>query len=201
MGQYYTPYVRHGEKRKVFDNKVDGEWVGLKLMEHSYWRNAYVGQAINDIYYNKGNVCWVGDYYDECDYSQVNCDKETVKAIGDYVWNEKTKHIEGSRKTSRSLTDCLLVNHTKKVFINGNEYYKNNMWLETWDGKEYPCCINPLPLLTCSASHSGGSYYGTNKELCGTWFNDLLEVVENYDDGELLEKGYTKLDVRFSERD
>ena len=180
MGQYYLPYVKTGEHVKVFDNKVDGEWEGLKLMEHSYWRNHYVGNVINEIYYNRSHVCWVGDYYDECDYEQVNCkDRETVKKIGDYVWNEKTKKKECKIKNSRSLVDCLLVNHTKKIYLSGNEYYKRNMWLETWEDKEYPWCINPLPLLTCSANHSGGSYYGINRELCGTWFNDELEVVED----------------------
>ena len=200
MGQYYSPYVKHNSTVRVFDNQIDEDWQGLKLMEHSYWGNRYVGQVINDIYYNKGNVCWVGDYYDEDNYSQVNCDRETVKTIGDYVWNEHTKHIKGTRKNSRGLANCLLVNHTKKCFIDCDEYYEKNKWFETWEGKDYPWCINPLPLLTCSASHSGGSYYGINKELCGTWFNDLIEVVDDFEEKSLIEKGYTKFEPTFSER-
>ena len=201
MGQYYLGYVNHNGKIKVFDNRVDGEWAGLKLMEHSYWRNSYVGQMVNDIYYNKGQVCWVGDYYNEDDYSQVNCDKELVKSIGDLVWNKKTKLIKSTRKNARSLVDNLLVNHTKKVFINGNRYFENNKWFEEWEGKQYAWCIHPLPLLTCSASHSGGSYYGINQNLCGTWFNDVIEVVEDYDEEDLIKKGYTEFKPKFSEKE
>ena len=29
------PYVKHGKEIKVFDNHIDGEFQGLKLMEHS----------------------------------------------------------------------------------------------------------------------------------------------------------------------
>lgn len=204
MGQYYLGYVKHNKQVKVFDNKVDGEWMGLKLMEHSYWRNSFVGQVVNDLFYNKGRVCWVGDYYDEDNYSQVNCDKETVKKIGGIVWcdDDKSpiKKIEGTKANSRSLVDCLLVNHTKKVYINGNKYYEKNKWFEEWQGKKYPWCIHPLPLLTCSASHSGGSYYGINNDLCGTWFNDLLEVVEDWDEEDLIKNGYVEFEPTFSER-
>ena len=35
MGQYYLGYVNHNGKRKVFDNYVEKDWQGLKLMEHS----------------------------------------------------------------------------------------------------------------------------------------------------------------------
>ena len=203
MGQYYLPYVKHGKTIKIFDNKVDGEWEGLKLMEHSYWSNSFVGQVINDLFYNKGKVCWVGDYYDESDFAQVNCDnKQLVKEIGELVWLESSpiKKIKGKIQTSRNLSGCLLVNHTKKEFIDGDEYYQQNRWFETWEGKSYPWCINPLPLLTCTASHSGGSYYGINAHLCGTWFNDELEVVYNYEKEDLIEKGYQQFEPLFSER-
>ena len=202
MGQYYLGYVNHNEKHKVFDNHVDGDFTGLKLMEHSWWLNSMVGNVVNDLFYNKGQVCWVGDYYDECDYAQVNCDKEIVKKIGDLVWDEKsdTKRIKGTSRNFRSLADCLLVNHTKKVYINCNKYYENNKWFENWEGKQYPWCINPLPLLTCSASHSGGSYYGINKELCGTWFNDELEVIDEYGEEDLIQKDYVEFEPKFSER-
>ena len=203
MGQYYMPYVKQGKKEIKFDNRVDGEWEGLKLMEHSYCGNNYVGQVINQIFYKKGKVCWVGDYYNEDDYYQINCDdKEEVKRIGDLVWDDDSplKETKSTVKNSRRLNGCLLVNHTKKCFIDFDEYYESNKWMEEWKGRQYPCCIHPLPLLTCSASHSGGAYYGINKDLCGSWFNDELEVVYNYEDERLIQKGYTKFEVWFSEQ-
>ncbi len=199
MGQYYLGYVKKGDKVKVFDNRVDGEWTGLKLMEHSYWGNTYVGQVINELFYSKGHVCWVGDYYSEDDYSQVNAEKDVVKTIGDYTWNDNTKQTKSFKRKTRTLGDCLLVNHTKKVYINGNEFYAKNKWLETWEDESYYMCINPLPLLTCSASHSGGSYHGINKEDCGTWFNDELEVVLEWEDYKLNKLGYKKVEYEFRE--
>lgn len=201
MGQYYTPYVKQGKKEIKFSNVVDGDYNGLKLMEHSWWLNCYVGQVVNQIFYKKGNVAWVGDYYDEDDYAQVNCNKEEVKRIGELVHKKTSplKETASHTRKARTLSDCLLVNHTKKLFINGNKYFKENKTVETWNGKDYDCCVHPLPLLTCSASHSGGSYYGINKDLCGTWFNDVLEVVFNWEEGKLIGKGYTEFEPKFRE--
>jgi len=203
MGQYYLGYVNHNGKQKVFDNRVDGSWSGLKLMEHSWWLNSYVGNVVNDLFYNKGNVCWVGDYYAEEDYTQINCGKELVKAIGEYVWgngdNEEPIKTKSTRKKVRYLYNCLIVNHTKKQVLKCDEYFKNNKFVETWDNEEWESCIHPLPLLTCSANHSGGSYYGINQDQCGIWFNDEIEIVLIWDLEELLKNGYEEVMFFFKE--
>lgn len=201
MGQYYLGYVNHNGEHKVFDNHVDGDFTGLKLMEHSWWFNSMVGNVVNDLFYNKGYVCWVGDYYAEDDYAQVNCGKKLVKVIGDLVWNMKSKdYIKCTRKKVRYLTNCLIVNHTKKQILVCDDYFEHNKYLEKWNDEEWFECIHPLPLLTCSASHSGGSYYGTNKDQCGIWFNDSIEIVLAWELDSLLKKGYTKVMFEFSER-
>lgn len=203
MGQYYFGYVNHNGKRKVFDNRVDNDWQGLKLMEHSWWLNSMVGNVVNDLFYNKGQVCWVGDYYTEEDCAQINCDKESVKAIGEYVWgngdNKEPIKAKCTRKKVRYLHNCLLVNHTKKQILVCDDYFERNKYLEKWNDEEWFECIHPLPLLTCSASHSGGSYYGINKEQCGCWFNDAIEVVLAWELDKLLKKGYTKVMFEFKE--
>lgn len=199
MGQYYLGYVRRGDKFKVFDNKVDGNWTGLKLMEHSYWLNSYVGNVVNDLFYNKGEVCWVGDYFAENDYEQINASKEIVKAIGEKVWGKESKQIKCSRTKVRYLFNCLIVNHTKREIIVCDDYYEKNKVLEKWDNEEWFECIHPLPLLTCSASHSGGSYYGINNNLCGSWFSDCIEVVLRWELEDLIAKGYKTTDYRFKE--
>ena len=201
MGQYYLPYVKTGNKIKVFDNKVDGDYNGLKLMEHSYWLNRFVGNVVNELYYNKSRVCWVGDYYDECLGEQPNCDDdELILRIGKRVWSDKAKIEESHANNSVSLDHLILVNHTKKIFIVGDNYYHRNKWMETWDNKPFAWCVHPLPLLTCTSSHAGGSYYGINKDLCGTWFYDLLEVVDENDLDDLEEKGYIEFKVEFTEK-
>lgn len=204
MGQYYLGYVNHNGKIKVFDNKVDGDWQGLKLMEHSYWFNSMVGNVVNDLFYNKSRVCWVGDYYAEDDCSQVNCEKAFVKAIGEYVWgvgdNEGAKRVKCTRKKVRYLTNCLIVNHTKKEILVCDDYFNYNKHQEEYQGETWDECIHPLPLLTCSASHSGGSYYGTDRDLCGIWFNDLIEVVLYWELNKLLKEGYVTKMFEFTEK-
>ena len=200
MGQYYLGYVNHNGKTKVFDNHVDGDFTGLKLMEHSWWLNSMVGNVVNDLFYNKGQVCWVGDYYDEEDYAQVNCGKEVVKAIGDYVYQLKEKdYTKCTRKKVRYLYNCLIVNHTKKQIIVCDDYFEHNKTLQKWKDEEWFECIHPLPLLTCSANHSGGSYYGTNRAQCGIWFNDVIEIVLAWELDDLLKNGYTKVMFEFKE--
>lgn len=199
MGQYYLGYVNHNGKHKVFDNQVNNNWTGLKLMEHSWWLNSMVGNVVNDLFYNKGQVCWVGDYYAEDDYAQVNCGKELVKAIGELVWKNKT-YTKCTRKKVRYLTNCLIVNHTKKQILICDDYFKHNKYLEKWSNEEWEECIHPLPLLTCSANHSGGSYYGINKEDCGIWFNDVIEIVLRWELNNLLKQGYTTIMFQFQEQ-
>ena len=53
MGQYYLGYVNHNGKTKVFNNRVDKDWQGLKLMEHSWWLNSMVGNVVNDLFYKR----------------------------------------------------------------------------------------------------------------------------------------------------
>lgn len=200
MGQYYLGYVNHNGKTKVFNNCVDKDWQGLKLMEHSWWLNSMVGNVVNDLFYNKGQVCWVGDYYDEGDYAQVNCGKEVVKAIGDYVYQLKEKdYTKCTRKKVRYLYNCLIVNHTKKQVLVCDDYFEHNKFLDKWNDEEWFECIHPLPLLTCSANHSGGSYYGINRHQCGIWFNDVIEIVLAWELDDLLKNGYTKVMFEFKE--
>lgn len=200
MGQYYLANVRRdGKNAKIFDNHVDGEWTGLKLMEHSYWLNSYVGNVVNDLFYNKGRVCWVGDYYDECDYAQVNCDdKELIASIGKATWKDGAGR-KCTRSKVRFLDHCLIVNHTKHLIIDCDKYFARNKVIEKWNDEEWEECIHPLPLLTCTANHSGGSYYGINREECGTWFNDEIEVVLLWELNNLVKSGYKVVEYEFKE--
>lgn len=179
MGQYYLPLLIKGNSKKVFDNHVilkDGstDWNGLKLMEHSWSENLVCGAVVNALYHNKQRVCWMGDYANENDFEQVNCDNRELKEkLYNIVWNDRAngKHLQKTREEDCvHLKELIIVNHTKKVYINCDEYLKHN--------KDEGWCVHPLPILTCSASHSGGAYYGPNKHLCGTWFYDEIEVVD-----------------------
>ena len=200
MGQYYLAYVRReGKKPAVFSNYCEDEENGKCLMEHSWWLNGVVGNVVNDLFYNRAHVCWVGDYYYNDDHRQVNCSKDKVKEIGDYTWGEKTKRKPTTHANVRYLTNCLIVNHTKKLYIDCDKYYERSKFKAEYEDQTFFQCIHPLPLLTCSANHSGGSYGGTCEESCGTWFNDEIEVVLSWEEGALRRKGYTELEVKFKE--
>jgi hypothetical protein len=94
----------------------------------------------------------------------------------------------------------LILNHTKKEIIVCDRYFAKNKWVEHWEGHDWDECVHPLPLLTCSANHSGGSYYGVNKEECGTWFNDEIEVVLDFELSHWLkEEGYVEKEYEFRE--
>lgn len=200
MGQYYLAYVaEEGKKPVVFDNNCEGEWNGLKLMEHSWWLNDVVGNIANNLFYNKAHVCWVGDYYDEDDYHQVNCSKDKVQEIGDYTWKEETKRQSPKCKNVRYLTNCLIINHTKKLYIDCDKYYERSKVKKKYEGETYFQCIHPLPLLTCSANHSGGCYYGINEDKCGTWFNDEIEIALSWEAEIFKAKGYKEFEIEFKE--
>lgn len=43
MGQYYMVLLEKDGERKILDRSVDGEYTAAKLMEHSWWKNPFVG--------------------------------------------------------------------------------------------------------------------------------------------------------------
>ena len=159
MGQYYKPI-----------NLDSGQWLyshdygsGLKLMEHSWVGNEFVGGVMEllteggDWY--KQRIAWVGDYHNEegeIDYYDNVKDKNKIKP---------TNFL-----TEKEQEDSILVNHSKKQYvvmaklpIDGNDGWK----------------INPLPLLTAMGNGRGGGDYnvdGSNSEKVGVWAEDVLSV-------------------------
>lgn len=190
MGQYYTPYIKQGKKQIAINNHTIAEdgtdnWHGLKLMEHSWFENPLVNNVMTLIYHKKGKVCWVGDYWKEVLDNQVNCkDRELITQIANYAENDK-RQIRVKDVNALDLEGKVLVNHTKHTFIDLDKYFDACKKPEVWKGETYFWCVHPLPLLTCTESSCGGSYYGVNGHLCGTWFNDELEVIDKGEEKEL----------------
>lgn len=173
MGQYYNP--------RNLDNK---EWLyshdsgsGLKLMEHSWVGNEFVGRVMELLTkggsWYKAPIVWAGDYYSddgEIDYYSM-CDDENKINPTNFL-SEKEQE------------DSILVNHTKKQYV---IVAKVSGDIDGWK-------VNPLPLLTALGNGRGGGDYGyesPDNDLVGSWATDIISVETE------IPEGFVELIVNF----
>lgn len=161
MGQYYTAVLKdeNGKLRGYYD-------YGLKLMEHSYFMNAYVNTICNKIYNKPHNVAWVGDYAEE--------ENEFTHYERNHKGHHQTKH------TKENFMECLLINHTRKQVLDLTDYYNESIINYYKNDRKDSWVIHPLPLLTAFGNGlGGGDYWGNkaiNKDKVGMWAGDLIEI-------------------------
>lgn len=155
MGQYYKVKVND----TVYNRTINGQYTMAKLMEHSWWRNPFVNTICHEIFQTPKKVAWVGDYSDD-----IN--KELYESVyGDDVLQHDILEAQVS------LNDKYLVNHTKKCYIDCNEYFDKS------DMNGHGMCIHPLPILTSIGNGAGGGdYFGTCQDAVGSWCNDEISV-------------------------
>ncbi len=164
MGQYYKPIC--------LDNK---QWLythdygnGLKLMEHSWIGNDFVGYImalmIKGGDWFRKRIVWAGDYYGTDDGKEVP------------YWNQ-AEDDSGEGFTKIQPTICMskemqakakLVNHTKKLYVRYDEM----------PAGEGGWIVNPLPLLTaCGNGRGGGDYRSdVDQDKVGIWAGDELSI-------------------------
>lgn len=201
MGQYYFPLLinNRGKRTTAYSHDFDN---GLKLMEHSWVGNGFVNAVMAQIYNKAQRVAWVGDYSDGLQ------DKDYVLG-GGFINNRESfmKYYKAANKCVNPLAPvadverlqfCVygkrnyyLINHTKGVYVDLEEYVANNTMEDGW-------CINPLPLLTCIGNGMGGGDYRGREgaDLVGSWCFDKISVVDS--DPEKV-KGMRQVYVTFSE--
>jgi hypothetical protein len=165
MGQYYTPIIKEvatGKKYNVDMTYAEGDFVGLKLTEHSWWDNTLCNVIDTILYKSKYQVAWVGDYADKEDkanLSEIVAEpQETIQVS--YMQDEPTE-----------LFGLYLCNHSKKLYIDCNDYYEKSENDEGWH-------THPLPLLTCIGNGKGGGDYFSEvcADLVGTWAWDIISI-------------------------
>lgn len=175
MGQYYKPI-----------NLANGQWLyshdygsGLKLMEHSWIGNQFVGVVMKMMLpggqWHRKPIVWCGDYYSE----EGEEDYYDQAVDGNKIRSEETLSEEEQCR-------AILVNHTTKEYV---IYSKLPGDLDRWQ-------INPLPLLTALGNgRGGGDYYDDlpDSDKVGIWAKHILSVEFEIPDG------YTELRVRFRE--
>lgn len=168
MGQYYKPV-----------NTETMEWLyshsfgsGLKLMEHSWVGNDFVGAVMGLMVegqsWHECPIVWCGDYYDEDNFFERVKEKDELKP--------KSMSQDDQKR-------AILVNHTKKQFVSYADMPTNDGWT-----------VNPLPLLTACGNNRGGGDYRdqhTDFDKVGIWANDILSIEFS------APAGYEKLVVKF----
>ena len=177
MGQYYYPTFFKQKGKRYYSSQFYSHDYGngLKLTEHSYVGNNFVETVLTQLFNNPQRVYWCGDYFekkdfaDEADYKRM---RRAWKSFREDDGGRKYNHPEEVQDFSG---DKFIVNHTKKCFINMKRYSEiapTNEWVDV--------PLHPLCLLTAVGNtRGGGDYYGPNKEDCGCWAGDLIEIKAN----------------------
>lgn len=185
MGQYYKPI-----------NIESMEWVyshdygdGLKLMEHSYVGNKFVGVVMQLM--TKGNrwhkkpIVWCGDYYND------EGEEPYYSYLQPYHKLEPDECMDDNKQKR-----AILINHTKKEYARFYSFPLDELKKQIVDrlegNKEW--VINPLPLLTALGNgRGGGDYEGTDMDKIGIWAGDVLSV--EFD----IPEGFKELKINFKE--
>lgn len=204
MGQYYNCLTRRGDSVINYDLQIkecagvrdfdgrrnpyepDSHYINVKLMGHCWWENEFMLSLTSKLWHNKMQVAWVGDYAADCK-ERDGCDisPKTLSDMSYEIFDEH--HIEAGYMT---LENKLLVNHTKQVYIDGDEYFAENK-----QNDNDLLCIHPLPLLTSVGNgQGGGDYCGTDMDAVGSWCWDMIEVIGNT---EKLPHDYKKVEYHF----
>ena len=173
MGQYYTAVV---ENEVV--GKVARFTYGMKLMEHSWWGNTHMGAISKLIYKTKSKVCWVGDYASEDEDWESEEQKDAWYGV---AWRYDDSHEPKETPENAeyiTLDNSFLVNHTQKIYIDCNKYFKENC-RKGW-------CIHPLSLLTAKGNGRGGGDYHEqfpDFDSVGSWALEEISIEDEIPSG------------------
>lgn len=132
-----------------------------RLMGHSWCGNPFADTITKMIYNNPQRVAWVGNHSEK-----INTELHKI------AWLEKTSQTV--EQDPLYIKGMYLVNHTKKQFLNCDEYLNRTRDLDSAN-------IHPLPLLTAvtDGTKYTGDYIGdVGREWIGAWAYDEIEVCE-----------------------
>lgn len=203
MGQYYKPAILSS------DNGVRAWWYshackqvaefnhgtflmgsGLKLMEHSWRPNPFVGQVVQYLYNNPQRLVWAGDYAQAEKKRKSNvfsrCNESNeVAPIGEF---KKIGDDEGIVVADADLSIHYIVNHSKRQFVDLDKLPKDK------DGWQ----IHALPLLTAEGNgQGGGDYWGKDEKYVGAWARNRISTCSFDLD---IPKGFKEIFPKFAEK-
>lgn len=178
MGQYYEVLIEQNGQYYHSNRIVDDNFTPAKLTEHSWFENELLKCVQWFIYKKPSRVYWVGDYADNVKYKINRLNPKDIKKIYSLCYgvekDKKVKEINSfNSKNAISFHNKFLVNHTKKIYIDGTAYFDLASDEEGW-------CTNPLSLLTALGNgQGGGDYYGKEEEKVGAWAGDWISIEDN----------------------
>jgi hypothetical protein len=186
MGQYYHQIAKTKNGKLYFRTQIEEFhktnnfdcYNGLKLMEHSWWKNQFCKRFASMLVDNPTRVAWVGDYAEdeECKPFGFTVDEVHGREDEDYTYPSPTDFSMDSVK--------YLVNNTKKIYIDLAEYKEKSTFDDGW-------CPFPISLLTAIGNGRGGGDYHDcypNFNIVGSWAYDEIYLTNKLPDG------YTKED-------
>ena len=205
MGQYYTPILLKEDKKTPIGFAYSHDFgSGLKLMEHSWMKNTFVGFIESLLTkgrpYHKTPIVWAGDYADNEPFE--NLSKEVIDLLVEHEY--QLEYLEKNGANTQSIAECsapklrpnthniedfkvlpiakakYIVNHDKKQFVDKTKVPTD---ADGWR-------IHPLPLLTCEGNGRGGGDFRGESELVGSWARDIISVESKKAD---IPKDYTEL--------
>ena len=198
MGQYYRPIILR-EKNGRFSSQGFYAHMyhnGLKLTEHSYCGNGFTETVVGELYNKPGRLAWIGDYTEKGDMLELNSGAAIFEHV--FLRHYKKFHCDIDWKKSRDddsrFINCnydfpkeirthrgrFILNHDKKIYIDLEEYEKNNLPCQEGEGWKF----HPLPLLTAVGNgRGGGDFAGIGEEDVGCWAGDLIEAQDVRPDG------------------
>ena len=177
MGQYYKP-VSVEKRQHVYSHRYDN---GLKLMEHSWIGNQFVG-VVEDLIAEGGawhgdSIVWAGDYADEEKNRKSNLYSLCKTEIQPEVSKNKYRYV---------------INLDTKEYVDTKKVPLSDIY-EDEDGKEWPFAIHPLPILTCEGNGRGGGDLHKEDELVGKWARHRVSVSKTKP------AGFTEMDFNLFE--
>ena len=189
MGQYYKP-INLDKKQYVYSHDFGN---GLKLMEHSWVGNQFVG-IVEALIAEGGAWCgdrivWSGDYADP--------EKGKTKKVPAYLTEaEREAGVKPKMETRKlNLFDLIdedvkpemkikpcggksyryVINSDTKEFVDTKKIPLTDVY-EDKNGKEWPFQIHPLPILTCEGNGRGGGDLHKESPLVGIWARARVTV-------------------------
>lgn len=177
MGQYYKP-VSVEKREHVYSHDYDN---GLKLMEHSWIGNNFVG-IVEDLIasggaWNGDRIVWAGDYADEEKNRKSNLYGLCKTQISPEATKNKYRYVMNF--------DTLEYVDTKKIPM-------SDVWVDE-KGKAWPFTMHPLPILTCEGNGRGGGDFHKGDPLVGKWARNRVSVTNRKP------KGYTEIEFNLFE--
>jgi len=164
MGQYYKP-ISIEKKQYVYSHDYDN---GLKLMEHSWIGNNFVG-VVEDLIAEGGawhgdRIVWAGDYADNEKNRKNNLFSMTDTKKGLRINPTPTKNKYR-----------FVLNLDTKEFVDTKKIPLSDVYVDE-NGKEWPFQVHPLPILTCEGNGRGGGDFHKEDPLVGKWARNRVSV-------------------------